>query len=56
MSRPSSNTRPLSGARWPVIRLKRVDLPAPFGPITDEIRCVSTMKLTPPTATKAPSW
>src|ERR1700721_4558164 len=52
MSRPSSTTVPLSGCRWPVIRLKRVDLPAPFGPITAAICCVSTRKLTSDTATK----
>jgi len=37
ISRPSSNTRPPSGMMWPVIRLNRVDLPAPFGPITAAI-------------------
>ena len=26
-------TRPVSGRRWPVIRLKSVVLPAPFGPM-----------------------
>src|ERR1700733_10617634 len=52
MSRPSSTTVPLSGCRWPVIRLKRVDLPAPFGPITAAICWVSTRKLTSDTATK----
>src|SRR5215472_17727263 len=52
MSRPSSSTRPPSGMIWPVIRLKRVDFPAPFGPITAAIWRVSTVRLTPPTATK----
>src|SRR6516164_8445997 len=52
MSRPSSSTRPPSGMIWPVIRLKRVDFPAPFGPTTAAIWRVSTVRLTPPTATK----
>jgi len=52
MSRPASSTRPPSGMMWPVIRLKKVVLPAPFGPITAAICCVSTVRLTPPTATK----
>src|SRR5438477_7262554 len=52
MSRPSSKTRPRSGRRWPVIRLNRVDLPAPFGPITAAICRVSTFSDTSDTATK----
>src|SRR5215469_16096821 len=52
MSRPSSTTLPLSGGRWPVIRLNRVDLPAPLGPITAAICCVSTRRLTSETARK----
>src|SRR5215469_15705075 len=52
MSRPSSTTLPLSGGRWPVIRLNSVDLPAPLGPITAAICCVSTVNETSPTATK----
>ena len=51
MSRPSSNTWPLSGCRWPVIRLNSVDLPAPFGPITAAICRVSTVSETSSTAT-----
>ncbi len=31
-SRPSTNTWPAVGRRWPVIRLNSVDFPAPFGP------------------------
>src|SRR3954462_9959035 len=52
ISRPSSSTWPLSGRRWPVIRLNRVDLPAPLGPITAAICRVSTVSETSETATK----
>src|SRR5437764_3756239 len=52
MSRPSSSTWPLSGCRWPVIRLNRVDLPAPLGPITAAICRASTRSDTSETATK----
>src|ERR1700757_2863216 len=34
------------------MRLNSVDLPAPFGPITAAICCVSTVNETSPTATK----
>src|SRR5579863_7478319 len=50
MSRPSSLTVPVSGRKWPVSRLNRVDLPAPFGPITAMICCVAMVKLTSETA------
>src|SRR3954452_7494269 len=52
MSRPSSNTWPLSERKCPVIRLNSVDLPAPFGPITAAICRVSTRSETSETATK----
>src|SRR5690348_18245903 len=52
MSRPSSRTVPLSGCRWPVMRLNSVDLPAPLGPITAAIWRVSTVRLTSQTARK----
>src|SRR5438270_11382969 len=52
MSRSSSSTCPLSGRRCPVIRLNRVDLPAPFGPITAAICRASTRNDTSETATK----
>src|SRR5579863_7852288 len=52
MSRPSSRTRPPSAGRCPVIRLKKVDFPAPFGPMTAAIWRVSTVRLTSLTATK----
>src|SRR5581483_9467849 len=52
MSRPLSSTRPASGDRWPVMRLKRVDLPAPLGPMTAAISPRATERLTPSTAVK----
>src|SRR5574341_1628973 len=52
MSRPSRSTAPASGRRWPVMRLKSVVLPAPFGPMIAAIRARATRKLTPPTASK----
>src|SRR5205085_3773754 len=52
MSRSSSSTCPLSGRRCPVIRLNRVDLPAPLGPITAAICRASTRNDTSETATK----
>src|SRR5580692_5228103 len=52
MSLPSSVTVPLVGCKCPVIRLNRVDLPAPLGPITAAICCVSTRRLTSVTARK----
>ena len=36
MSSPSSSTSPASGGNAPLIRLKNVLLPAPFGPIIAE--------------------
>src|SRR5215207_424629 len=50
MSRPWSTIWPSSGRRWPVIRLKKVDLPAPFGPITAAMLPWATDRLTPSTA------
>ncbi len=52
-SRSFQMTRPVSGTMWPVIRLKSVVLPAPFGPMIALIDPVGTVKLTPPTATEA---
>src|ERR1043166_9009063 len=54
MSRPSRKTSPAVGWRWPVIRLNRVDLPAPFGPITAAIWPSGTARLTSLTARKPP--
>jgi hypothetical protein len=36
MSRPRKRTRPAVGAWRPDTMLKSVDLPAPFGPITEK--------------------
>src|SRR2546430_3358802 len=55
MSRPSKRTRPASGRTWPVIRLKSVVLPAPFGPMIAVTRPAATVRLTPPTAAKPPN-
>src|SRR5215469_1525108 len=55
MSRPSRRTAPVSGRRWPVMRLNSVDLPAPFGPITAVIWRVSTFRLTSETARNPPN-
>src|SRR5499426_518724 len=51
-SRPLSSTCPESARRWPVIRLKSVVLPAPFGPMIALIEPRGTAKLTPSTARK----
>src|SRR5262245_23645100 len=52
MSRSLSTIRPASGLRWPVIRLKKVDLPAPLGPITAAISRRLMAKSTRSTAVK----
>jgi hypothetical protein len=52
ISRESSRIRPLSGRKCPVIRLNRVDLPAPLGPITAAICLVSMVSDTSATAMK----
>src|SRR5437763_11786083 len=44
---PAKLTVPWLGARMPVIRLNRVDLPAPFGPMTAR---------TSPSATRIDTW
>src|SRR5215470_3841730 len=51
-SRPRSTTSPASGRRCPVIRLKRVVLPAPLGPMMALMEPRGTLKLTPLTAWK----
>src|SRR5512134_927195 len=50
--RPLNFTSPASGRMCPVMRLKSVVLPAPFGPMTAPIEPCGTSKLTPPTARK----
>src|SRR5437016_1767179 len=52
MSRPFRRTVPESGRRWPVMRLKKVVLPAPFGPIVAQIERCGTTSVTPATAWK----
>src|SRR3984957_4780564 len=54
-SRPSNSMRPACGSRLPVIRLKRVDLPAPFGPITPKASPRDTAKVTESETFKAPN-
>src|SRR5262249_30645126 len=49
-SRPLNTTVPVSGRRWPVMRLNRVVLPAPLGPMIAPIDPPATRKVTPPTA------
>src|ERR1044071_5059815 len=51
-SRSLKRTLPASGRRCPVMRLKRVVLPAPLGPMMALIDPRGTLKLTPPTARK----
>src|SRR5712691_13409467 len=55
MSRPSKRTAPASGRTCPVMRLKRVVLPAPFGPMIAVTWPAATVRLTPPTASKPPN-
>src|SRR5713226_3663900 len=50
MSRPFRTTVPASGRRWPVMRLKNVVLPAPFGPMIAAIWPRATPRVTPATA------
>src|SRR5216683_8260004 len=55
MSRSPKKIRPRVGCTWPVMRLNSVDLPAPFGPMTQAVRPRSTDRLTSWTATKPPN-
>src|SRR5215470_4645654 len=54
MSRPSNSTWPEVEARSPVRQLKKVDLPAPFGPIRPRISPCSSVTLAAFTALKLP--
>ena len=54
MSRPSNRIEPEVGAKKPLIRLKKVVLPAPFGPITARSSPGSTVIDTSRTATRLP--
>src|SRR5207245_1591804 len=61
ISRPSSRMLPASGTMSPVIRLKRVVLPEPFGPITLTsspawtVSVMSSAAATPPKLLRKPS-
>src|SRR5581483_12323330 len=55
MSRPSNAIRPEVGLYNPVSMLKKVVLPAPFGPMIETIECGSTKKETLLTATRPPN-
>src|SRR5579862_3682355 len=54
MSSPSKTIRPDVGWRNPLMRLKKVVLPAPLGPITARSSPASTIIDTPLTATRLP--
>src|SRR5947208_16735767 len=56
MSSPRKRTRPAVGAWSPVITLKSVDLPTPFGPLTEQISPGRTSDDTPLRAASAPKW
>ena len=54
MLRSPNRMSPVSGASWPLIMLKQVDLPAPFGPISARNSPSPTSKLTSSTARTPP--
>src|SRR6185503_17531170 len=51
---PSKVMRPVVGSVSPARQLKKVDLPAPFGPIRPMISPASTVRSAPATARKLP--
>src|ERR1700683_3023747 len=53
-SLPSNKIRPPVGSVSPARQLKKVDLPAPLGPIRPMISPSSTVRSAPPTAQKSP--
>src|SRR5580704_6279924 len=53
-STPLKTMRPEVGKVSPARQLKKVDLPAPFGPIRPMISCSSTARSAPDTARKLP--
>ncbi len=55
MSRPNSAIEPLSGASSPVMRLNKVVLPAPFGPMISRRSPGSTLRLTLVVTRKPPN-
>ncbi len=56
MSSPSKITLPAVGGKKPLMRLKKVVLPAPFGPITARISPARISNETPSTAFRLPKW
>src|SRR5215207_8005935 len=54
MSWPSNSTLPEVASRSPVRQLKKVDLPAPFGPIRPRMSPCSSVTLAASTALKLP--
>src|SRR5579872_3445702 len=54
-STPSNRMRPAEVARSPAMQLKKVDLPAPFGPISPTISPASTASEASASATKPPN-
>src|ERR1700730_3307435 len=54
MSRPSNQIEPADGRKKPLIMLKKVVLPAPFGPITARSSPFGTLSETSRTATRLP--
>src|SRR3984957_2789779 len=54
-STPLKTMRPEVGKVSPARQLKKVDLPAPFGPIRPMISCSSTARSAPDTARKLPN-
>src|SRR5215467_1384260 len=54
-STPSNSTRPVVGAVSPARQLKKVDLPAPLGPISPMISPSATARSAPRTARKLPN-
>src|SRR6202451_4496842 len=54
-STPLKTMRPLVGDASPARQLKKVDFPAPFGPISSMISCSSTARSAPDTARKLPN-
>src|SRR5579864_9441198 len=55
MSSPPNRMRPVVGSVAPAMQLKKVDLPAPFGPISPMISPSATDRSAPATARKLPN-
>lgn len=54
MSRPSKRIRPREWRTNPITELIRLDLPAPFAPISSTVWPASTFRVTPSTALVPP--